>query len=102
MKRRGCPIAEPATRKRTFIAYEKEEEMPFKLRMLRNWKLAPEVAKYIAKSSAVERKDVNDRTLSQLSVVLYRPNVYQFVIDAVAKRDMQVEMSITCMDIEEN
>lgn len=60
--------------------------MPFKLRMLRNWKLAPEVAKYLAKSGVVERKEVNDRSPSQLSVVVYRPNVYQFVIDAVGKR----------------
>lgn len=91
MKRRGCAIAEPTTRKRAFVAYEREEELPFKLRMLRNWRLAPEVAKYLAKSGGVERKEVNDRSLSQLSVVVYRPNVYQFVIDAVGRRQAQEE-----------
>lgn len=89
MKRRGCAIVEPNTRKRSFIAYEREEELPFKLRMLRKWRLAPEVAKYIAKSGGVEKKEVDDRSLSQLSVVVYRPNVYQFVIDAVSRRQAQ-------------
>ena len=101
MKRRGCVITEPITRKRSFIAYEREEELPFKLRMLRNWKLAPEVAKYLAKSAAVEKKEVDDRSLSQLSVVVYRPNVYQFVIDAVGKRQAQEE-SFCAMEVEEN
>lgn len=91
MKRRGCAIAEPTTRKRSFIAYEKDEELPFKLRMLRNWRLAPEAAKYLAKSGGVDRKEVNDHSLSQLSVVVYRPNVYQFVIDAIGRRQTQEE-----------
>jgi hypothetical protein len=54
MKRSGTLLQEPLSRKKYFVAYQKDEELPFKLKLLRNWKLAPEASRYLSKQSNVE------------------------------------------------
>lgn len=89
MKRNGSPLEEPRTRKRFFTTLPKDEELPFKLRLLKNWKLTPEASRFLKESSEPEESTLKDRTNSQLSVVLYQPTLYQQIKNYFEPEDRQ-------------
>lgn len=48
MKRSGPQLFEPSARKqRVLLASPKMEEIPFKLRLLKNWKITPEASRFL-------------------------------------------------------
>ena len=47
MKRRGSPLCDPALRKKSSASSRDEGELGYSLRMLRNWEISPEAARYL-------------------------------------------------------
>lgn len=47
MKRCGSPLCDPGLRKKSAPCGREEGELGYKLRMLRNWEISPEAARYL-------------------------------------------------------
>lgn len=84
MKRRGHQLIEPLSRKKFFTSYQKDEELPFKLKLYKTWKLAPELSQYLSKSGKVEENSLQDQTSSNYSIVPYHPNIYEIIMNDLA------------------
>jgi len=99
MKRRGHQLIEPSNRKKFFTSYQKDEELPFKLKLYKTWKLTPELSQYLSKSSKVEENSLKDQTSSNYSIVPYQPSIYEIIMNDLAtteeinqKNDYEMEI----------
>ena len=84
MKRRGYYIPIPNSSKKFFCDMPQlSEKMPFKLKLLNNWKLTKELSQFIKEQTGVKESNLIDQSTPQLALVPYRPTVYQQILDKV-------------------
>lgn len=85
MKRCGAPLDEQSCqrKKRPSYPHAQEEKLPYKLNMLQNWEITPEAARFLEIRSRIEAGRISDNTCPQLCLMVYAPNMYQPLIDAL-------------------
>lgn len=82
MKRCGAPLRDPRPlHKKAFKSAGDEGELTYKLKMLQNWQISPEAARYLEMDNKVKENRVVDFTCPQLCLMVYSPNIYQQIID---------------------
>lgn len=90
MKRRNmssdCEFgaSSPLPRKRFARAVASNDSLPCKFKLVQAWQLTEEASQFISKANKMDEKALNDRSSPQMAVVLYEPNLYQNIIDAIA------------------
>ncbi len=85
MKRCGAPLDQQNRQRKKHPSYpiEQEEQLPYKLSMLQNWEISPEAARFLEISDRIDSARVSDSTCPQLCLMVYAPNLYQPLIDAL-------------------
>jgi hypothetical protein len=85
MKRRGAPLGESRPQRKKPASYPGEDgQLPYKLQMLQNWEITPEAARFLEINDRISGSRVSDATCPQLCLMVYAPNLYQPLIDALA------------------
>jgi len=102
MKRCGAPLGEPCPQRKRAPAFSKQEaELPSKIRMLQNWQITPEAARFLEINDRIDPNRVSDATCPQLCLMVYAPNCYQPLIDALPRPDSCQLMEIEGVELTE-
>ena len=85
MKRCGAPLGEPRPQRKKAPCYPHKDEgqLPYNLKMLQNWEISPEAARFLEINDRIDPSRVSDATCPQLCLMVYAPNLYQPLLDAL-------------------
>lgn len=72
----------PNSRKKFFCDLPQlTEKMPFKLKILNNWKFTKELSRFLMEKNSIKEPPVVNQSTPQLSLVPYQPTVHQRILD---------------------